>query len=452
MRLFVFFPALVRLSPSGRVWELCLGLSLMSSLITQMIGQPLAQRSAAVQRAEADLRYSLVRLRIFAEDVALQRGEAAEGAAMTSFFDAVKAATWLTARCSMNLTTFTAAYGLAGGVIPFLILVPYYFHGDITLGMMFQIEGMVGGVRQSLDFFIGAYGDIADWRASAGRLLALETCVLKGPGAALCADAEDVTEDTDDGSSTVASVDPTSMAQRADSSRSYSEEALRVKGVTLATPGGTVLLRDVSFEWRRGDRVTISGPSGSGKTVLLRSLIGAWPPPGSRSSSDGSAGSSGGTPELRQGTLFIASTGFLLPQRATLRRCLAYPEVIAAFDEDLQRALEVCGLGTLIGQLDQEADWGSVLSLDQRQRLVFVRLAARWPTGVRWLVLDEPDTALECPQALQLYGVLEALAPQDVGLVVVSRHPEVARRSGWRHFHIDPSRVTLEEQPTMLTR
>merc|ERR1712060_62314 len=129
-----------------------------------------------------------------------------------------------------------------------------------------------------------------------------------------------------------------------------------------------------------------------------------------------------------------------------LRRCLAYPDVIAAFDDDLQRALRVCGLEGLAGQLDREADWSSELSLDARQRLVFARLIARWPEGVHWLVLDQIDTALDSEQALQMYDGLQNHVPVGAGLVISSRHPEMAERQGWRHYALDPSRSALDER------
>ncbi|CAK0839116.1 unnamed protein product [Prorocentrum cordatum] len=160
IRLMVFFPALVRLAPSPTVWQLCLVLSLASSVATHLVGRSLSMRNAALQRTEADFRTAMMRTRLFAEPIALQHSEAAESAGAMHYFEGIKAATWMVARSAFNLSTFTSAYGLVGSVFPILVLVPYYFHGDISLGLMFQIEGVLGGVRQSLDFFIGAYGDI----------------------------------------------------------------------------------------------------------------------------------------------------------------------------------------------------------------------------------------------------------------------------------------------------
>lgn len=179
MRLAVFGPALIRLAPTPLVWQVCLGLSLASSALTHAVGHPLSARSAALQRAEADFRTALLRVRFFGHGgPAAGTGAGPDGADAASAFEGVKAAAWLAARGTLQLSTYTSAYSLVAGIFPFLVLVPSYFHGDITLGTMFQIEGIIGGVRQSLDFFIGAYSDIAVWRAATNRLLALEACAI----------------------------------------------------------------------------------------------------------------------------------------------------------------------------------------------------------------------------------------------------------------------------------
>lgn len=433
LRLAVFGPALVRLSPSPAVWQFCIAMSVVSSILTHIVGKPLAAQNATIQRTEADFRAALMRLRIFAEDIAMQHGEAAEGAGAVRCLENIKAATWNAARRTLKLVSFTSAYGLVGSIMPFLVLVPYYFHGDISLGTMFQLEGVVSGVRSSLDFFIGSYGGIAEWHASASRLLALEACATHAPGEIpfeLCDKSRgghdeeiDALEEGMDCASTLPSLQARNLA---------------------IGPAGAEILRNVCFRWQAGDRISISGPAGSGKSALLRALAGAWPPP-----SSGSISSSAGTGVCSE-VLLVSSGGFLLPSSTTLRKCLAYPEAIAAFDDDLREALSECGLSHLESQLDREADWSTELCLSDRQRLAFARIFARWPIGMRWLLLDDADGALSSSAALHLHKCLAAHQPPNAALVVASRHPEVVQQLGWRHFQIDPQDRQLFELPEAL--
>jgi putative ATP-binding cassette transporter len=423
LRLIVFFPALVRLAPTPVVWQFCIALSLVSSVLTHIVGRPLATQNAQLQRTEADFRSSLIRLRLFAEDIALQRGEGSEGAVAARCFEGVKAATFMAARGTLNLVTYTSAYGLAGGILPLLVLVPSYFSGQIDLGTMFQIEAVVGGVRSSLDFFIGAYGEIATWRAAANRMLALEA--IKD------VDAPDAT------------TTGTTARAIAEQTEDFNQDGrLEVEDLVLVAVGdGHTLLEQASFSWTAGSRVMLVGNAGCGKTALLRTLAGAWPLPAS-----GRVSTLGASGAFAEKTMLVTSRGFLLPMQTTLRKVLAYPEAIAAFDEDLKESLATCGLNHLVDQLSVEADWAAELSPGDRQRLVFARLLARWPSGVQWLFLDDVAAALPEADAAELHHRLSSQMPADAGLVVVSSHLEVQRQQGWRRFCMNLQNKTIVEE------
>eukprot|EP00927_Polykrikos_kofoidii_P068352 TRINITY_DN63728_c0_g1_i1.p1 TRINITY_DN63728_c0_g1~~TRINITY_DN63728_c0_g1_i1.p1 ORF type:complete len:917 (-),score=135.79 TRINITY_DN63728_c0_g1_i1:164-2857(-) len=420
IRLGIFGPALISLSPTARVWQSCLALTLVSSFLTHAIGKSLTLRGAALQRAEGDLRSSLVRIRIFADEIALQRGEDAESASVAECIEVVKAATWLLARASMNLSCFTSAYGTVGGMVPFLILVPHYLHGDISLGLMFQMESLMSAVQHGLNFFIGSYADIAEWQVGAQRLLSLETMV------------ESVSAQT--------ALDTNSDDGNIEGFLEQDEgnENLEVQGLTIRSIGGDVLLDSVRLEFHRGDRVELSGPARCGTSSLLRVLAGSFP--------GNSTASRVHTSSLN--VLLLRDSGFLIPQRETLRMCLAYPEAAPPCDDALCEALRSCGLSRLCDQLDVSADWGRELPLEDRQRLAFSRLIAKWPRGVRWLFLDKAASALDETESRALHELLAANTPASAGLVVVPSSGFQSHASGWRRFSVNPVMKTIVEFST----
>lgn len=256
------------------------------------------------------------------------------------------------------------------------------------------------------------------WHAAASRMLALERVNL----------------DTPNSSAPKALTTSLVSDERPENDGGLEAHGL---GIVAGTSGGTTLLADVCFQWNFGDRIVILGPAGCGKSMLLRAIAGAWPPP-----------ATGGIKHIGESAkvMLVSSKGFLLPTHASLRKCLAYPEAVSAFDEDLKDALLVCGLGHLATQLDAEGDWTADLSMADKQRLAFARLLAHWPQGVHWLLLDDLASALSETTALTLHLKLASQLPRNSGLVVVSRHSQVQSHFDSRRFHIDPDLKTLKEE------
>jgi putative ATP-binding cassette transporter len=95
-----------------------------------------------------------------------------------------------------------------------------------------------------------------------------------------------------------------------------------------------------------------------------------------------------------------------------LRQALTYPTPAEEVDDaDVRTALAAAGLGHLADRLDEEAEWNTLLSGGEQQRVGFARALIHRPDV---LVLDEAVSTLEDAEARDLYALLSDRLPQTM--------------------------------------
>jgi putative ATP-binding cassette transporter len=173
------------------------------------------------------------------------------------------------------------------------------------------------------------------------------------------------------------------------------DDALVIEGVGVSRPDGHPLVQGLSLTLQPGQSMLIKGPSGSGKTTLLRTLAGLWP-------------HARGTVDRPMGThaLFLSQRPYL--PLGNLRSALTYPAVLLD-DALINDALLKVQLGHLQAHLDEPADWSSILSLGEQQRLAFARVLLNQP---RIAFLDEATSATDEGLEHALYALLRQELPQ----------------------------------------
>jgi vitamin B12/bleomycin/antimicrobial peptide transport system ATP-binding/permease protein len=371
--------------PGYMVWAALL-YAIGGTWLTNLIGRPLVRLNFDQQRYEADFRFGLVRFRENAEGVALYRGEADELRSFRDRFREVVGNWWAIMRQQKRLTWFTAGYGQAAIIFPFVVAAPRYFRGEMPLGGLMQVASAFGQVQDSLSFIISAYTDIAQWRSVVQRLVGFERTLAR---------------------------------MRADAARDGvrrtpgAGEVLALDRVDLKLPGGGPLLEAATLDFRPGDSALISGPSGVGKSTLFRAIAGIWP--------------------FGTGAISLPRDGrvLFLPQKpylpiGTLREVVSYPTPPGGIDDAaLREALEAVGLPALTGRLGESAHWALALSPGEQQRIAFARALVQKPA---WLFLDEATSALDEASEVRLYTLLRERLP---GITLVS----VGHRSTLRPFH-----------------
>jgi vitamin B12/bleomycin/antimicrobial peptide transport system ATP-binding/permease protein len=367
--------------PGYLIWT-ALAYAGIGTAVAHLIGWRLIPLQFSQQRYESDFRFAIARVTDNAEPVALMGGEAVERAEMrTRFWRLVRNWTALVQR-QARLIAFTAGYGHVSTVFPILVVSPAYLTGAITLGALVQAHLAFQRVEGAFAFCIGAYPKIAEWKAIVDRLAQFEAAMA----------VVDAYRDPHANISIVPAAD-----------RDLAIDSLTVRlasGEPIVTLPPTVLAP--------GEELLVSGPSGAGKSSLFRALAGLWP--------------------LGDGTIRLPATSsgariLALPQRpyfplGTLRQALTYPTLAADVDDaTLRDAMTAAGLDHLIARLDEEAEWATMLSGGEQQRVAFARALVARPAV---LLLDEAVTTLEEAEGRALYRMLEQRLP-DMIIISIGR-------------------------------
>ena len=353
------------------------------TLLTRWIGNPLVRLSFDQQRYEADFRFSLVRLRENAENVAFYGGEARELDTFQTRFARIIGNWWGIIKRRKKLTWLTTGYGQLAIVFPFIVAAPRYFNKVIQLGGLMQIASAFGQVQDSLSFIVNSYTDIAAYQAVVQR--------LSGFGARM---------------------DEVAAARRAPQPIAIerSGQGVEVNMLDLDLPDGRPLRQDLAMRASPGEALLVTGPSGAGKSTLLRAVAGLWP---------------FGRGRIRVGD----GSALFLPQRpylplGSLADALAYPHAAAELPRaGLVDALRAVGLPHLVDRLDEDGNWAQRLSIGEQQRLAFARVLLARPEIV---FLDEATSALDEAAELSLYRLLREASWRPT-IVSVGHHGTLRR-------------------------
>jgi len=223
------------------------------------------------------------------------------------------------------------------------------------------------------------------------------------------------------------------------------EVIVRAEGLTkqVTTPDHTLtIVRDASFEVRRGEAVAILGASGSGKSTLLGLLAGLDVPTAGRAWIGGEelfALSEDGRARLRgQLVGFVFQSFQLLPALTALENVML-PLELAGGKDAAARArgvLERVGLGERLGHYPRQLSGG------EQQR---VAVARAFVTEPQVLFADEPTGNLDSETGEQVIELLFRMnRERGTTLVLVTHDSELAKRCD-RRIHIASARITHED-------
>jgi len=189
---------------------------------------------------------------------------------------------------------------------------------------------------------------------------------------------------------------------------------VRAEGLA-ASYGGPLVLEDVTFDVRSGERVGVLGPNGGGKSTLFNVLLGQLAPARGRFEAPRRLGY---VPQTERSRLDYPVDALDVALMGTLSRVPWWRRLGRAERRFALAALDRVGLRELA-----RTQFGE-LSGGQRQRVFVARALVQDAPA---LLLDEPFAGVDQPSAELLERLFAELAAEGRGLLVATHDLDQAR-------------------------
>ena len=235
------------------------------------------------------------------------------------------------------------------------------------------------------------------------------------------------------------------------------ESILKFDNVSKHYPNGVHALKDVSFEVREGEFVSVIGPSGSGKSTLLRAINRLIPISGGTVWLDGQAVSALRGNSLRQlrrkvGMIFqnynlVYSLSVL---QNVLHGRLGYMSGVKGVfglysEEDKQEGLDLL---EELGLADFAYNRASDLSGGQKQRVGIARAIIQGP---KLLLCDEPIASLDPSSAKTIMDLLRDMTrKRNIACIVNLHQLDVALKYSTRIIGLSKGEIVFDGRPEEL--
>ncbi len=387
-----------------------LGYATAGSVGTLLLGHRLIKLNNWQLQKQADFRFGLGRVREHATAVAQHGGEKEERKRLGQRLAALVENFRQIIIVNRNLGFFTTAYGYLPQIIPVVLVAHLYIDGQVEFGKVTQSSMAFSQVLGAFSLVVSQFQSVFSYAVVITRLGSLweameGTKALGRPGQAAPAAPAEIAP----------AAHSLLIASRSEAPRPVVRPAVETVAdpgrlaydhLTLETPEGRSLVRDLSLEVREGRNLMITGASGAGKTALLLATTGLW------------TRGQGRIIRPAEGVMFVPHWPYLAPGR--LRELLHYGLPKEVPDEQLLSVLAEVGLESVVQRgltLDSEEDWNTVCSLSEQQMLACARLLLAQP---RFAFLDDVTRGLDPRCVERLY---QNLARHGITSVSVTSQP-----------------------------
>jgi general L-amino acid transport system ATP-binding protein len=205
------------------------------------------------------------------------------------------------------------------------------------------------------------------------------------------------------------------------------------------------VLRDISLNVRRGERIVICGPSGSGKSTLIRCLNSLETHQSGKVTVDGITldGTIRNTDAVRRDIGMVFQHFNLFPHLSVLDNCTLAPiwarkRPRAEAEATAMRFLERVKIA------DQARKYPGQLSGGQQQRVAIARALCMEPNI---MLFDEPTSALDPEMVKEVLDTMIDLARDGMTMLCVTHEMGFARAVANRVIFMDRGEIVEQAPP-----
>jgi len=201
--------------------------------------------------------------------------------------------------------------------------------------------------------------------------------------------------------------------------------------------GSLQVLKDITFEVKKGEVVCLIGPSGSGKSTVLRCINGLETYDGGEIKVDGTTVNTQSLPLVRARLSMVFQRFNLFPHR-TAQENVAEGPIYAQGRPAAQAMADAADLLARVGLADKLTSYPHQLSGGQQQRVGIARALAMKPDAI---LFDEPTSALDPERVGEVLGIIRDLAREGMTMVVVTHEMGFAAEVADRVLFMDGGQV-----------
>lgn len=204
------------------------------------------------------------------------------------------------------------------------------------------------------------------------------------------------------------------------------------------------VLKDISYEIKKGDVISIIGPSGSGKSTLLRCMNLLEIPTSGEIIFQNTNIQKTNINKIRENMGMVFQHFNLFPHMTVLENITLGPIKVKNIPKEEANKLAI-DLLKKVGLVDKKDSYPSKLSGGQKQRIAIARSLANKPNV---LLFDEPTSALDPEMVKEVLYVMRELANEGMTMIIVTHEINFAKEVSNKIVFMDDGKIIEENSPS----